>query len=76
VGLGVIAPLAFVPHADAWSDDKLHRTQSLAPVATPVVGVPERTAVIRDPDGTWRAEGVGDVRVWLAGHPADLSALT
>jgi cyanophycinase len=76
VGIGMIAPLAFVPHADAWSDDKLHRTQSLAPAATPVVGVPERTAVVRDPDGTWRAEGVGDVRVWLAGHPADLTALS
>jgi cyanophycinase len=76
VGLGVIAPLAFVPHADAWSDDKLHRTQSLAPATTPVVGVPERTAVIRDVDGSWRAEGVGDVRVWLAGKPADLTALT
>jgi cyanophycinase len=76
VGIGVIAPLAFVPHADSWSDDKLHRTQSLAPAATPVVGVPERTAVIRGADGTWRAEGVGDVRVWLHGHPADLSALS
>src|SRR5690606_10435630 len=54
VGLGVVAPLAFVPHADQWSDDKLHRTQSLAPGSTPVVGVPERTAVIRSPDGTWR----------------------
>ena len=40
VGLGVIAPLAFVPHADTWSDDKLHRTQSLAPATTPVVGRP------------------------------------
>lgn len=76
VGIGVIAPLAFVPHADQWSDDKLHRTQSLAPARTPVVGVPERTAVIRDPDGTWRAEGVGDVRVWLDGAPSGLSALS
>jgi cyanophycinase len=75
VGLGVIAPLAFVPHADTWSDEKLHRTQSLAPAATPVVGVPERTALLRTSDGTWSAEGVGEVRVWLHGEPADLTAL-
>jgi len=75
VGIGVVAPLAVVPHADAWSDDKLHRTQVLAPAATPVVGIPERTALLRGPDGSWTVEGVGEVRVWLAGEPADLSAL-
>jgi cyanophycinase len=75
VGLGVVAPLAFVPHADTWSDEKLHRTQSLAPSAIPVVGVPERTALLRAADGTWSTSGVGDVRVWLDGHPATLEAL-
>jgi cyanophycinase len=75
VGLGVVAPLAFVPHADTWSDEKLHRTQSLAPAAIPVVGVPERTALLRAADGTWSTSGVGEVRVWLDGHPATLEAL-
>lgn len=75
VGLGVIAPLAFVPHADTWSDDKLHRTQSLAPARIPVVGVPERTALLRAPDGTWSVAGVGEVRVWLDGKTSDLTAL-
>ena len=75
VGLGVIAPLAFVPHADTWSDEKLHRTQSLAPAATPVAGVPERTALLRFPDGRWKVEGAGEVRVWLHGEPAGLAAL-
>lgn len=75
VGIGLIAPLAVVPHADTWSDDKLHRTQALAPKATPVVGIDERTALLRSPDGTWRAEGAGTVRVWLGGQPADLSVL-
>jgi cyanophycinase len=75
VGLGVIAPLAFVPHADTWSDEKLHRTQSLAPAATPVAGVPERTALLRHPDGRWEAAGAGEVRVWLHGQPATLDAL-
>jgi len=75
VGLGVIAPLAFVPHADTWSDEKLHRTQSLAPASIPVVGVPERTALLRASDGTWTAAGVGEVRVWLGGQPSTLAAL-
>lgn len=75
VGIGVVAPLAVVPHADTWSEDKLHRTQVLAPRATPVVGVDDRTALLRAPDGAWRTEGVGAVRVWLHGEPADLDAL-
>jgi cyanophycinase len=75
VGIGVVAPLAVVPHADTWSEDKLHRTQVLAPKATPVVGIDERTALLRDPDGTWRTAGIGAVRVWLGGQIADLSAL-
>lgn len=75
VGIGLIAPLAVVPHADTWSDEKLHRTQVLAPKSTPVVGVDERTAVVRSADGAWSAEGAGAVRVWLDGQPAELSAL-
>lgn len=75
VGIGVIAPLAVVPHANTWSEDKLHRTQSLAPKATPVVGIDERTAAIRRPDGTWETAGAGAVRVWLGGQQADLGAL-
>jgi cyanophycinase len=75
VGIGVVAPLAVVPHADQWSEDKLHRTQVLAPKATPVAGVDERTALVRGADGGWRAVGVGSVRVWLGGAPADLDAL-
>jgi cyanophycinase len=75
VGIGLIAPLAVVPHADTWSDDKLHRTQVLAPAATPVVGIDERTALVRAPDGTWKASGAGSVRIWLGGRPAELDVL-
>ena len=38
-------------------------------------GLNQRTALLRAVDGSWRAEGVGEVRVWLAGQLADLSAL-
>jgi cyanophycinase len=75
VGIGVVAPLAVVPHADTWSEEKLHRTQVLAPKATPVVGIDERTALLRLPDGSWKAAGAGRVRVWQAGEPAGLDVL-
>ena len=75
VGIGLIAPLAVVPHANTWSDDKLHRTQSLAPKATPVVGIDERTALVRSPDGEWSTAGAGSVRIWLGGQPAELDVL-
>ncbi len=75
VGLGVVAPLAVIPHVDTWSEEKAHRTRVLAPKATPLVGVDERTALLRLPDGTWRVEGAGEVRGWLAGEPAGLDAL-
>jgi cyanophycinase len=75
LGLGVVAPLAVIPHVDTWSDEKAHRTRVLAPKETPVVGVDERTALLRHPDGTWTVEGAGDVEVWVAGEPAGLDAL-
>ncbi|MDQ3294338.1 MAG: Type 1 glutamine amidotransferase-like domain-containing protein [Actinomycetota bacterium] len=75
VGLGVVAPLAVIPGIDQWSEDKVHRTRVLAPKAIPVVGVEGRTALIRDLDGSWRADGAGAVQVWVAGKPADLSVL-
>ncbi|MGH9114037.1 MAG: Type 1 glutamine amidotransferase-like domain-containing protein [Acidimicrobiales bacterium] len=75
VGLGLVGQLGLVPRAGTWSDDKLHRTLQLAPAGVPVVLVDERTALIRDTDGTWRAEGAGKVTVWLDGQPADLGAL-
>ena len=75
VGLGVVAPLAVIPGIDQWSEDKVHRTRTLAPKAIPVAGVDERTALLREADGTWRTEGVGAVQVWVAGELADLSAL-
>jgi cyanophycinase len=75
LGLGLLPQVALVPRADTWSDDKLHRTMQLAPAGVPIVMVDERTALIRDPDGTWKSEGASKVGVWVDGHEADLSAL-
>jgi cyanophycinase len=65
LGLGLVSQLALIPHADTWSDDKWHRTLQLAQAGLPVVGIDERTAIVRGPDGTWQASGAGAVRVWV-----------
>ena len=75
LGLGLIEQLAVVPHFNDWSHDKLHRTLHIAAAGLPVVGIPEQTALIRDADGGWRTEGVGDVSVFVDGNPTDLTAL-
>ncbi len=75
VGLALVAQVAVVPHHDHWSEDKARRTLELAPAGLPVVGIDERTALIRDPDGRWHAEGAGSVTVWVGRHEVDLAVL-
>jgi cyanophycinase len=75
LGLGLLEQLAVVPRADTWSEDKLHRTLQLTPAGVALVEVDERTALIRDPDGTWHATGVGAVSVWLDGKEASVEDL-
>jgi cyanophycinase len=74
IGLGLIDGVAVVPHfgdvAEDGTGEKLHRSVLLAPRDTPVVGIPERTALIRDPSGTWRSSGAGDVAIFLDGARA------
>jgi cyanophycinase len=71
VGLGLVDQLAVVPHFGDGTDDahgqKLERTVALAPDGLPVVGLPERTALLRDGDGTWRHEGSAPPVVFLNG---------
>lgn len=76
VGLGLVEQLAVIPHFDGWSPEKATRTLDLAPRGVPVVGIPEQTALIREPDGTWRVAGLGTVDVYVDGRPAGLSALS
>ncbi len=74
IGLGLVSGISVVPHfGDTHVDghgEKLHRSVLLAPAGTPVAGIPERTALIRDPHGGWRTEGVGQVAVFLDGARA------
>ncbi len=73
IGLGVIPKLAVVARANLWSPDKVRRTVELAPADVVLVELPERTAVIRDPDGTWRTAGVGQPIVHRGGRSAGLT---
>src|SRR6202162_991352 len=61
IRLGLIDGAAVVPHfadtAENGTGEKMHRSVLLAPHDTPVVGIPERTALIRDPIGSWRSSG-------------------
>jgi cyanophycinase len=80
VGLGLVEQLAVVPHFGDGTDDahgqKLVRTVALAPDGLPVIGLPERTALLRDSDGTWRHEGAAPPVVFLNGaRTAGLDAL-
>jgi cyanophycinase len=75
VGLGLVENLAVLPHAD--EDVRAHhrRTLELAGEDLVVAAIAERTALLRDPDGTWRAAGAGGVTVLLGGEDVGLKAL-
>lgn len=75
VGLDLVAQVAVIPHADTWSDDKMRRTLQLAPKGLPVVAIDERTALLRDPSGAWRAAGAGSVEVHRSGELRSLDDL-
>jgi cyanophycinase len=75
LGLGLIEQLAIVPHHDTWLPERAHRTMQLAPRSLPIAAVDEQTAILRSPEGGWKAAGAGQVAVFLDGKRADLSAL-
>jgi cyanophycinase len=75
LGLGLINHLAVLPHYDTWSPEKAHRTVQLATGHLRIAAIDERTALIRDPAGSWRTEGAGDVTVYVDGSPAGLQVL-
>ncbi len=75
VGLGMVEQLAVIPHFGHENAEKVHRSIALAAPGIPVVGVPERTALIRDADGAWREAGAGKVEVFVSGEPAGFEAL-
>jgi cyanophycinase len=76
LGLGLVEQLAVIPHADTWSPEKAHRTVQLAAGGLRLAAIDERTALLRDPAGGWRAAGAGAVEIYVDGRPAGLDALS
>lgn len=77
VGLGLVEQLAIVPHYQPSGGNLFWRTLELAPKGVPVAGIPERSALIREPAGQWRAAGAGvaEVTIYLDGKVVGLDAL-
>jgi cyanophycinase-like exopeptidase len=75
VGLGLVTRLALIPDYDRWSAEKSKRTIEMAPAGVVLAGIPERTALIRERDGSWRVGGAGEVRLFAGGAPVGLEAL-
>lgn len=67
VGLGLVSNLAIFPyHGTAAEHLRARSLDLLAPHAL-LVGVDDSTALVRDPDGKWRAAGAGEVTVYVDG---------
>lgn len=75
VGLGLVPRVAVIPRVNQWSPDKVRRTVELAPPDVAVVGLPERSAIVRTADGAWHATGEGPVTVHRAGRVVGLGEL-
>jgi len=67
VGLDLLDGLTVIPRYNLWSEDKLHRTITLAPAQMAVVGIDEATALIWDGEA-WSVSGTGSVTVHRNGH--------
>jgi len=75
LGLGLLERIAVLPHYDTWSEEKAHRTVQLATGHLRIAAIDERTALIRDPDGTWCAAGAGNVSIFVDARPAGIDTL-
>ncbi len=75
LGLGLVENLAVISHFPGWSDHRVCRTVHLAAPGLVLVGIEERTALIREPDGLWRVAGTGKVEVMVDGGVVSLDRL-
>jgi cyanophycinase len=64
VGLGVVRDLAVFPYHGTAADHLRERSIDLLPSTATLVGLDEQTALIREPDVTWRVAGAGVVTVY------------
>lgn len=75
VGLGLLANVTVIPGFDTWSEDAVHRTRQLSPAQLVIVGVAGGSALVRDPDGSWRGVGPVEPKVFVGGAPGSLADL-
>jgi cyanophycinase len=64
VGLGVVRNLAVFPYHGTVAGHLRERSIELLPTKATLVGVDEETALVCDPDGSWRVAGAGHVTVY------------
>jgi cyanophycinase len=64
VGLGVVRDLAVFPYHGTAADHLRERSIDLLPRSATLVGLDEQTALIREPDATWRVAGAGVVTIY------------
>jgi cyanophycinase len=64
VGLGVVRDLAVFPYHGTAADHLRERSIDLLPRTATLVGLDEETALIREPDATWRVAGAGVVTLY------------
>ena len=67
VGLGMVANLAVLPHAEADVAKHHKRTFELASAGLVLAAVPERSALVQGPEGTWQSAGRAEVTIWVDG---------
>ena len=75
LGLGLIRNIALIPHYEEWSTDRRKRTHDLGSKNVVSVGVDERTALIRWPNGQWESLGQGRVEAIHLGEEIALGEL-
>lgn len=64
VGLGWVRDLAVFPYHGTAADHMKERSIDLLPRTAVLAGVDEATALVRDPNGSWRADGAGEVTLF------------
>jgi cyanophycinase len=69
VGLGLVRGLAVFPYHGTAADHLRDRSLDLLPRDAVLAGLDEHTALIRDADGQWRAEGTGNVTLYRKNEP-------
>lgn len=75
VGLKLIKNLSVIPHFDSSFKERNSRSLKFAPKNTLIVGLEEKTALIRNTDGTWISMGAGNSHLYLNHEQLDLSDL-